>query len=184
MVRLWTIPHTGKGSFGGKSFVANQWLNQDSWEVSQLFKRHTSYPSFSITKQKILEISKNVPGTAAGELAAVLWPAGPDCSWTPLLLSGSDWTAECFCRGSPGTPWQSALAHMAQSQPGKEGRWRQVSGRSNWCCSFCLKSFTSLVGVLSSSPSLQLSEESDGALILSMSSVNEELTMDTAVIRP
>lgn len=43
---------------------------------------------------------------------------------------------------------------------------------------------TSLTGVLSSSPSLQLSEESDGAFTLSMSSIRDELTMDTAVIRP
>lgn len=43
---------------------------------------------------------------------------------------------------------------------------------------------TSLTGVLSSSPSLQLSEESEGALTLSTSSVSEELTMDAAVIRP
>lgn len=52
---------------------------------------------------------------------------------------------------------------------------------------FCFLSFqplTSLTGLLSSSPSLQLSEVSEGALMLSKSSIREELTMDSAVIRP
>jgi len=51
----------------------------------------------------------------------------------------------------------------------------------------CIVSFhrpTSLTGVLSSSPSLQLSEDSEGALMLSVSSISEALTMETAVIRP
>lgn len=43
---------------------------------------------------------------------------------------------------------------------------------------------TSRTGVPSSSPSLQLPEDSDGAFRLSTSSVREELTMDTAVILP
>lgn len=44
---------------------------------------------------------------------------------------------------------------------------------------------TSLTGeLLSSSPSLQLSEDSEGAFTLSVSSINDELTIDTAVIRP
>ncbi len=43
---------------------------------------------------------------------------------------------------------------------------------------------TSLTGVLSSSPSLQLSAESEGAFTLSESSTSVELTMDTAVTFP